>query len=322
MPAILTHDFFARETVDRAPELAGDSTDELDAFLLGNQGPDPLFFSVLDPVCAKSHAMGSTMHKEKTSELIFALKDSLDIIFDEDDQRLARAYAHGFIGHYSLDSLAHPLIYAQQYALCDAGIDGLTRASSHEVHATIESELDEMMLFTRRGETIRTYKPVEHTLLANDRTLRVVSLMYSYMALAVYGKTVPDDLFTRSVRAYRNCLRLMYSPGSGKRVVISNLERLVREHSFYNAISHEAVERTESVFENRDHRTWKNPFTGLTSNASFPELLERAQAATLGRIAAFDRDDFSEEAARTFTQDLNFDGKPSGALLLSVENAE
>ena len=322
MPAIVTHDLFGRETAERAPEAAGNSTDELEAFLLGNQGPDPLFFAVLDPTCTKFAKLGSAMHKEKTAELLFALKEAIDIVFDDDDQALARAYARGFLGHYSLDCAAHPLIYAQQYAICNAGIDGLTERSAHEVHATIECEFDEMMLYTRRGETILTYKPWEHLLLASDHLLRVISLMYSYMCIAVYGRTVPDDLFTRSVKAYRTFLKLTYTPGGKKRFVLSNLERLVREHSFYNAASMEVVERTESSFENRDHNTWENPFTGATTDASFADLMERAQAATIGRIAAFEQDDFDTDSAEALTQDLDFDGRPKGAVLLSVEDAE
>ena len=49
MPALITHDFFGRDVYDRLYTFIGGSRDEADAFLLGNQGPDPLFYLVLSP---------------------------------------------------------------------------------------------------------------------------------------------------------------------------------------------------------------------------------------------------------------------------------
>ena len=47
MPAILTHDFFGQDVYAAHSHVIGKSIDEKDAFLLGNQGPDPLFYLVL-----------------------------------------------------------------------------------------------------------------------------------------------------------------------------------------------------------------------------------------------------------------------------------
>ena len=44
MPAIITHDLFAKDIYGTAFESIGGTRDEAEAFLLGNQGPDPLFF--------------------------------------------------------------------------------------------------------------------------------------------------------------------------------------------------------------------------------------------------------------------------------------
>ena len=46
MPAILTHDFFGQDVYAAHSHVIGKSIDEKDAFLLGNQGPDPLFYLV------------------------------------------------------------------------------------------------------------------------------------------------------------------------------------------------------------------------------------------------------------------------------------
>ena len=71
--------------------------------------------------------LGSAMHHDAPSKLIAALKESLQVL-EEHELPVGRAYALGFLCHYSLDRAMHPLVYCQQYAICDAGIDGLNRS--------------------------------------------------------------------------------------------------------------------------------------------------------------------------------------------------
>ena len=167
MPALITHDFFGRDVYDRLYTFIGGSRDEADAFLLGNQGPDPLFYLVLSPQLRAHNRLGSTMHNKKPSELLTALKNSLGIL-NSAEREVGRAYALGFLCHYTLDSTMHPFVYFHEYRLCDAGVPGLTRADGSEVHGTIESELDELVLFEKRGETIATFNPSAEILNASN----------------------------------------------------------------------------------------------------------------------------------------------------------
>ena len=47
MPALITHHLFGERSATLLPEGLITSEEELLAFLLGNQGPDPFFFRVL-----------------------------------------------------------------------------------------------------------------------------------------------------------------------------------------------------------------------------------------------------------------------------------
>ena len=214
MPALITHDFFGQDVYDRLFRDIGGTRDEAEAFLLGNQGPDPLFYAVTDPRLREHNRLGNVMHSEKPSELVKAFKDSLGIL-DEDELPVGRAYAFGFLCHYTLDSTLHPLT--------DAGEPGLSRDDAHEVHAVIESELDELVLFEKRGETVATFQPWREILQASDFVLGVVSKMFSYVALTVYGRIVPRDLFARSVRGFRRVQRLFYSKTGAKRAALGRI---------------------------------------------------------------------------------------------------
>ena len=270
--------------------------------------PTPLFFLAAMPTLFSYAVLGSVLHAQKTPELFVSLHRAVANLSPR-EKPIGSAYARGFICHYALDSTMHPFVYAQQYALCDAGIDGLTREDGRDVHALIESSFDEMILFVKTGETIATYHPWERILGASDEVLSIISKLYQSMATAIWGKSIPRDLFTRAVKGYRRMQRMLYSPQDGKRALIASIEKLVRHHSFYNAMSHRVVEATSSPFGNHDHHAWKNPFTGAVRTDDFWDLYQGAQELARKFIAAFDKPDFSLEQARDLTQGINFSGR-------------
>lgn len=319
MPALITHDLFGQSVYRALHKTIGETRDEYEAFLLGNQGPDPLFYTVISPGLREFHKLGSTMHSEKPTELITAFKQALSVLSD-DERPIGRAYAFGFLCHYTLDSSMHPLVFAHEYALCDAGVEGLSRADGHEVHGTIESELDEMALFTLRRQTVASFDPSVEILKASDFVLETVSKLYVYVSMTVYGLFVPTNLFETAVRNFRFVQRMFYSPSGAKRAAISAIEELVRPYSFYRSMSHRPIELTESQFDNHEHAVWKNPFTDKESTQSFWDLFEKAQSKASSNIETFASNGFDEKAARTITHDLDFSGEPACAVLVAVDD--
>ncbi|MEA5020951.1 MAG: peptidase [Gordonibacter sp.] len=321
MPALITHDFFGQDVYDRLFRTIGGTHDEAQAFLLGNQGPDPLFYSIVSPSLREHNRLGNVMHSEKPSELIAAFKNSLSIL-DEDELPLGRAYAFGFVCHYTLDSLVHPLVYFNEYRLCDAGEPGLSRVDGNEVHATIESELDELVLFEKRGETIETFSPWREILQADDRVLSIISKMYAYAALVVYGRIIPQDMFATSVRGFRSVQKLFHSPTGRKRAALGRIEQLIRPFSFFQSMSHRPIELTESAYNNHEHQPWEDPYTGEESTDSFWDRYHKALEKSALNIETFDHVSFSLEEARTLTRERDFSGRPVVATLISVEDRQ
>ncbi|WP_302396830.1 zinc dependent phospholipase C family protein [Eggerthella sinensis] len=319
MPALITHDFFGRDVYDRLYTFIGGSRDEAEAFLLGNQGPDPLFYTVLSPQLREHNRLGSTMHNKKPSELLAALKNSLSILGSA-EQEVGRAYALGFLCHYTLDSTMHPFVFFHEYQVCDAGEPGLSRADGSEVHGVIESELDELVLFEKRAETVATFNPSAEILNASDFVLRIISKMYAYVALTVYGEIIPATMFETAVKDFRIAQRLFYSPSGRKRAIIGRVEELLRPYSFYRSMSHRPVALTTSQFDNRAHEAWENPFTGEVRTVGFWDLFDEALEKAQDNLFAFDEDTFDLAAAQEITRELDFSGEPVVALVVSVED--
>ncbi len=318
MPAIITHDAFGQRVYHERYNTIGNSRDEMDAFLLGNQGPDPLFYAFLQPSLRAFCALGSTMHRDKTNELLAAFCSALEVLPSE-EQDVGRAYVTGFLCHYLLDSAMHPFVYAQQYALCDAGVPGLTRDDGREVHGLIESELDEMVLFCERGLTVKQFNPSTEILHAREAVLNTISKLYSYIGIAVYGQAVPPRAFATAVHDFRFIQGVFHSPTGIKRELIARAEELVRAHSFYRAMSHRAVACNTCHFDNHEHNTWENPFTNEESREGFWDIFKAAETRALAAVATFPRRGFTVQAARAITRDRDFSGRPTVAEILTSE---
>ncbi len=317
MPAIVTHDTFGKNAYELIAESVGSSTDCMQAFLLGNQGPDPLFYLVADPTLSEWERMGSKLHTDKTNEVLAAMRQSLSII-PEKDEDIARAYALGFLCHYLLDSTVHPLVYAQEYAVCDAGVPGLSRKQGNAVHATIEREYDEVVLNRHLHTTLLHFSPAKEILKASNRVLKTVSTMYLYVSLVVFNEVPPAQLFTKAVKTFRTAEALFTSPTGIKRRVLVRTEETFRGVSAFGSLSMQAAPREESIFENNAKDTWVDPASGLERNECFEELFETALNRVEESAKAFLDPNFSASDAQDITKGLTFDGNPIGGAFIQV----
>ena len=149
MPAIVTHQLFGED----ASVLLGDDTlgsqEELMAFLLGNQGPDPLWarFTCSPRTVQSCRDLAQRMHEGDAAQLLCALRTCSEHRLRSADSSLGMAFALGFAAHYLLDSMTHPLILALAYKLEAANPDLLGAQS--ELHALSESDIDTWMLWQK-----------------------------------------------------------------------------------------------------------------------------------------------------------------------------
>lgn len=313
MPAILTHDFFGRDVYKDVSAALGFMTlAQCDAFLLGNQGPDPLFYLAANPRISAENQVGELMHHDAPARLFVALRRALAAL-DGKERPIGEAYAAGFLCHYLLDRTAHPFVFATEFALCDAGVPRLDRSDGSLVHVEIERDLDEMVLYTKLSETIDTYKPYREVLRADDATLATVDKLYRHAIAEAYGRNLVDGCYTRAVKTFRLVQHLFYSPTRGKAHVLAPLELKFspKRYSLYRAMAHHSRAEHTSAFGNHSRRPWINPFDGTESCESFWDLYQIAQALVDSGLTEFFAANFDEAAAERFTCNLNFSGEPA-----------
>jgi hypothetical protein len=306
MPAILTHHLFGEEILKQLGPDAFPMTDEYDAFLLGNQGPDPFFYPLLttQPVAIREFA--SKLHRQRINAALDTMRAYARDLH-EPEQRIVDAYLCGYLCHFALDSIAHPFVFAQQYAICDAGVPGLTRADGGCVHSQIEADLDSMMLYLLRSQTIWSYKVPKLTLQASGDVLAAIDGLYVQVARTVYDSKLPAHAFSGAVRDMRLSVRALYSPRGIKRRLLGFGERLFNLHSRAQATSHRSDVFETCDYDNRNAQIWVDPATGELSVDSFVDLFNAAQQAALEDLR------LHEEGADSalITGNLSFVGIPA-----------
>ena len=305
MPALITHHLFGERSATMLPEGVITSEEELLAFLLGNQGPDPFFFRVLGAPAGvrAAQSLAHRMHDEHMSAAFEALRTGVSHL-PAVDAGVGRAFSLGMLSHYALDRHAHPFVYAQEFALIEAG-KGLDDAKS-EVHAVIESDIDSWMLWTLRRATVHDCPPAGE-LVRTERICRVAGALLSQVAWSAFSLDLPATEYGGAVANMELAYRLIEPAGSLGSRAAGALERLGRPHSQLESLSHRVTTSDECPAANIGRHTWTNPFTGARSAQSFKELFDEALAGWPALSTAFTHggEELREAVAR-----LNYSGEP------------
>jgi hypothetical protein len=306
MPAIITHHLFGEDAANRLPEGIIDGQEELLAFLLGNQGPDPLWAHFLAPrtVNDACSQLASAMHKERIVETLMALRTAVSHL-PEADERVGRAFALGMLAHYVLDSTTHPFVFAQERALLDADPD--LKPVHDDVHAVIESDLDTWMLWSQRGLTVAD-APTTANLAHTERILHVAGALVSQVAWQVFGIEVGAEAYGGSVRDYSLIYAVVDPAPSLGTEVLKLLDGIVPHASYARALAHYVNTNDECPAANLACHPWTNPATGEVRGVSFPDLFFEALDRWPAMAEAFTYG--NEVELRSLSRELDYEGRP------------
>ena len=277
MPAILTHHLFGEDALAQLPKDSFGSQEELVAFLLGNQGPDPLLarFTCIPPVASTCHAVARRMHAQSMADTLWTMREEAKRRADAGDG-IAWAFTLGFSAHYVLDCLTHPLILAlvAELQLADPSLAN----ASPELHAIIEADIDVWMLWQKRHKTI-CEAPASLALVSTAHIDQQVSELIAHTARSVFDLELGTQEFAKAVRDYRCIYQLMDPPAKRLPRMLGRIESSCREVSRIEAQRHPITASDECASANLRHHPWRHPFTDELSTASFADLFHDALLA-------------------------------------------
>lgn len=272
MPGFTTHYLFGQQTYQRlrASGLKQNIQKFHTVFSLGLQGPDIFFYDILSLILSDKNP-GSVAHTADTHRFLHYLLESPRIFPEKKEQEIAKAYIVGFIGHYLLDTVCHPYIYAMT-CVNDRQKGYIGR------HIRLETDLDTALLWfylRRRPSEFHQNETIAVT--REQRT--VVSSLLNY----AFSKTYPGVGPTRkrivqAIHGMQIGTKLLYDPTGRKKAAIRRIESIVPGYPLLSPL----IANDDLLFYkdpcNTKHVPWKNPWDEqIISTESFFDLFEKAQ---------------------------------------------
>lgn len=306
MPAIITHHLFGEDALPSLPEGTIEGQEELLAYLLGNQGPDPLYFRFAGrpSIVRTCNMLADALHDSKVVEALMVARRAVTHL-PENERRIGRAFALGFLGHYVLDSTSHPFVYAQQEALCSEGT-GL-EGHENEVHAIIESDIDSWMLWSLRGLTV-SEAPTPANLAHTERVVHVAGALVAQMASEVFGTAIRVGDYGDALSDAELIYAIIDPAPSLRTKIVARIESKLLGSARLDSLAHHPVTTDECPSANLDHRRWRDPYSGKPSMDSFPDLyflaLERWPAFATALIEG------DAEQLKHLSAGINYNGRP------------
>ena len=285
MPAATTHVEFSKDVYRLLDEETKKKITNMNMFYLGSNGPDFLFFSHASILPGSLKKYGHQLHAEKVKEAMAFLDD-----YSKNDNDL-RSFFYGYLCHYALDALAHPLVNAMARKRHED-----TGVHEGEIHVTLEADIDVWML-NQRGRTIKDYDVYKHFKISNDDCKKLAHMIHELFREVFYTEVNETNIAVaiREIRLWTFVL----SPNKYIDKSIYTLENLIK---MPHALSGMVLYNKNDIYAlNIYHESYPLTFDSIRSiSKSFPEIYGEAALWAEELI----RDPSKEEFA------INFEGEP------------
>ena len=290
MPGFVTHYLFGFDTFRKItdPSVRSSIRNHPTAYSLGLQGPDVFFYY---PISYLIHPrnIGNIAHDTETGRFFAALlKARARLVPDSAAAAIADAYLLGFIGHYTLDTHAHPYVYAR------TKYDPDHKPSQKDYfgqHAYLETELDNELLMRDKGLVPSDFH-MERTIRLSFRERSVIADLLTQAYRDTYQTAYP----TLKVKRHQvksaalwmyHLTMLMRDPSGKKKALVRLLEgRFIGKPTVSAMIPSDYLTFALDPL-NLAHRTWKHPWTKESTRASFEDLFDQAMRCYLNRISLY-----------------------------------
>ena len=257
MPAALTHYLFALQNKENIKDV--------DAFLLGTQGPDPFFFFGMVPWRKKAEPAKIQGYAEELHHSDFSLIYARMIAYANSQkgelQDTLLDYLKGAWAHYCLDRVCHPYVFYR------SGFDENGQLKGHYgyAHKVFEALLD------------ATLKK-KHKLPSPSRAMKIPQkkgMEISKMWQTGSPDFLNEDTFYESLRDYRSVESFLQSKTGCKRILWKMLGKENVLYAFSYPVFLKGKEGLDAL--NAQKKEWRNPVTGIPSNLSVDEMFYEAK---------------------------------------------
>lgn len=254
MPDSFTHKFNGQNAL----RIAGYKPRNYLTFILGCNGPDPLFFHrVYNPFRKFSlDNLGNRMHEEKTG--LF-----LQNLFRHAQTDSQKDYCLGFLCHYSLDSVMHPYV---NYITTAYG----SPFNISNGHGFFESSLDSIISHRQTGKWAAA--PSEYCPDIKRMHLDQIVTLFKHAVEATYSDVSYNrEEYLQAFKDFKMVKGWFYSP-KGRKFILASLA----EGALGLGHGHVRCHMQPCHMDISSSPVWRNEAMDFFCTATLSELLERA----------------------------------------------
>lgn len=276
MPDVISHYIFGLDTAQniKATPLYPCLKEYKDLFLIGLQGPDPIYYHHLLRKDNKAF-VASKMHTEKTGDfLISALCQIKKYDVASPEFKSGLSYLSGFICHYILDSMAHPYIFYLGGRYIPENPDTKKYIG---LHRKIELAIDSILSEERLSKKSCEFKIHKH-ILKDIHVPPHITSMFDETLFLNYGISNGGQIFSDAYADIRTYYKLTYDR-FGTKKAFANLAAPIASKTlapYANAFSYHNCLNPDFDYMNRSRKVWLHPVTGNVYTFSFYDILRNA----------------------------------------------
>lgn len=298
MPGYITHYLLGEKLLKENEDFTKGDLSLRQAFLLGCQGPDIFLYK---------KSLAKTSNDIHLSRINAPIKYMTEYALKQNDsiKEFLLCYIMGYFTHFSLDSIAHPFVYCQQYH--EKEQQGLNDSYENFLHRRIEGAIDIVMArFVLEMEAI-TFKPYKG-LNAKKEVKTEIAKMYEYALSKVFNSEFNAKEIGSCFTRQRMAAQVVYSPYGIKKGLISAFETIMRKKHEYSVMCYTLLDFSNIDVMNEGKKEWANPFDkSVKSDYSFYELYDLAFFKAVLLFEKFNQFDLSIFKAIELTDGLSFE---------------
>lgn len=309
MPDIITHYIFGLDTAHNIKDTAlyPILKEHRDLFLIGLQGPDPIYYHHLRKKNHKA-SIASRMHTEKTGDfLVSALCQIKKYTPNSIEFNQGLSYLSGFICHYILDSMAHPYIFY----LGGRYVEDMPDTHKYiGLHKKVELAID-TILYQERFATKSSNFKIHKNILKNIPIPECILNLFDETLFLNYGINGGGKIFKESYEDIRTYYKVTYDRFGTKKAVASLMTPLLPKStaSFVGTFSYYNCINEDFDYMNRKKHVWLHPVTGNVYTFSFYDILRNANKKSTSLLQAtydFAHSEISAEDFRTMLPNISY----------------
>ncbi|MBE5905639.1 MAG: hypothetical protein E7277_02440 [Lachnospiraceae bacterium] len=282
MPGFYTHYLFGAMTF---PQLTNARTKSIlknnkAVYTYGLQGPDFLFYFLPSQILHSGN-LGSTMHERRTGCFLNHLINTRNEFVSQEERDIAECYILGFIGHYVLDSVAHPYIYDR------SGFVFQKTQRYYSRHIELETEIDSDLLDYYKHRKPSQFPQYRLLTLTPQQRMVISACLTKALKKTYPEKFLNTGMMRMALSWMRSGTHLFADKNGWKKPMVRHIENRIFG---YYPISFMIPTNQGNDFidpTNILRDSWKNPWKPeRSSNETFYEVFERAQKQYLELIHA------------------------------------